>query len=192
MAKLVIDKVEATALNPLLGRLQRVLIDQHSRGSNYQLPEFDEPFFLAMEVYRECPCGRDDLQPPFRHGASRVNISLRTNDESHVQLVDPRREMEIPPGSASQCHLLQHVLNDGVLRLQLFIHVFLTEASIEHLPAYMFPEVVAMDLDPAFTCVIKIPTTSSSPGRFLRRVNSAFAKHLRIPGSRILVIQSKN
>lgn len=191
-AQLIIRNVEARTLTPLLGRLQRVLIDQHFRGPNYQLLEFDAPSFLAMEVDRQCSCGKRDLDPPFHHDALNVNVSLKGDEGSQSQDGDSPAETEILPGSASQCHLLQHVLHGRIRQLQLFIHLFITEASIEHLPAYMFPWADQVNMNPALVCYIKIPTRSPNPLQFLPRVRAAFAKHLRVNSNRIFVEQSQS
>lgn len=191
-AQLIIRNVEARTLTPLLGRLQRVLIDQHFRGPNYQLLEFDAPSFLAMEVDRQCSCGNRDLHPSFHHDALNVNVSLKGDEGSQSQDGDSPAETEILPGSASQCHLLQHVLHGHIRQLQLFIHLFITEESIEYLPAYMFPWADQVNMNPALVCYIKIPTRSPNPLQFLQRVRAAFAKHLRVNSNRIFVEQSQS
>lgn len=188
---IIINDAEATAVNPLLGRLQWVLIDHHRRNANYRMPDFDRPSMLKIGMEWQCSCGSSHLHPAFSHGATNVTISLHENDEIPGEGGRLLSEITLQPGLASQCHLLQNVLNGGVLQLGLIVHLLISEDSIEHLPAYVLPGARTVDLNAAFACNVKIPANGSNQRHFLDKVQFAFAEHLGIPRSKVYVEQSE-
>lgn len=137
----------------------------------------------------DCSCyDKNNWQPVFHHAARCVDILYVFNDDLLARLSSHCEELgKKSSGSLPQCHLLRHIINEGVTDLTLTFMPRISQPMIDHLPACLLPNAASLSLNPVFHCTVELPVTSPSI-HIKKRIKSAFAKHLRVAKGAISVL----
>lgn len=169
-------------LNLLFSESPAICVSHHTRVCNFQLLREHAGSYLGLHLDWKCSCGDGGLSPSFRHVAEHVNVHLHVDD---LYLSDrtapPTGTIALEKGDNTRCHMLQNALNSGVRSAVVIVGAPIAEASLELLPAYVFPNAPKIDLDARFRIAVTLPELSEDAAALQAKTKQAFARHLRIP-----------
>lgn len=194
-----IRDIDPDVLENLLAKVIYVVtvrLDHHSRKANYRFIDDSKSMVeFAAELDWRCSCDQPSpLYPALHHEAWIVYIVLHADDNlpsstrRGTQAGEEEKEIDVAEGDVSQCHVLRHILTERVKELYLTIYPPLSLSSIDHLPAYVFPNASTMTLHPALGLKVTLSVPRLDHPDIKENIRSAFARHLRIGVEMVIVL----